>query len=107
MDEIVISSGEDAEATSTDLNVARDKLISFYKEIPSIPSVTFRFKTGIHNNLLTNWKVPTDFLNPPQTNKKRMKGIDEKLRATIFINFCCSGFIKINKKIPINGIKDM
>ena len=76
-------------------------------EIPSIPKVTFKFKIGIHKIFVTNWKVPTDFLNPPQTNRKTRNGKDEKFKATIFINFCCSGLINIKDKIPINGIKDV
>jgi hypothetical protein len=76
-------------------------------EIPSIPSVMFRFKTGIHRILVTNWKVPTDFLKPPHMNRNTMKGMQEKFKATTFNKFCCSGFINISNKIPINGIRDV
>ena len=45
------------------------------------------------------------FLNPDQIAKKIRKGKDEKCKAITFNKFFFSGLIKINKKIPINGIK--
>mgnify|MGYP001797158091 CR=1 len=86
-----------------------NKVVSNKKnnEIPSTAKVTFKFNIGIHTSLLTNWNVPNDFLNMPQMDKRIRKGNDEKLNATIFNNICCSGFIKINNEIPINGINDV
>jgi len=37
-------------------------------EIPSIPILKFKFKKGIHNNLLTNWKEPIDLLKKTHKN---------------------------------------
>jgi len=31
-------------------------------EMPSIPKLKFKFKKGIQNSLLTNWKEPIDLL---------------------------------------------
>lgn len=73
-------------------------------EIPSTPNVIFKFKTGIHKILDTNWKVPTDFLNPPQTKRKPRKGRTEKFNAITFINLSRSGFTKMRIRVPINGI---
>ena len=39
-------------------------------EIPSIPKVMFKFSTGTHKIFVINWKLPTDFLNPPQRKTK-------------------------------------
>lgn len=39
-------------------------------EMPSIPKLKFRFKKGIHNNLLTNCKEPMDLLKNTHKNKE-------------------------------------
>ena len=49
-----------------------NKVVKIIKksEMPSIPKLKFKFKKGIHNNLLTNWKEPTDLLKKTHKNIK-------------------------------------
>lgn len=75
-------------------------------EIPSTPKVTFRFNTGIQKIVLTNWNVPTDFLNPPHKKRNIMNGREEKCNATFFNKFSLVESIKIIIIIPINGINE-
>ena len=85
----------------------KDELNKKNNEIPSTPKVTFKFRIGIHKSFVTNWKVPTDFLNPPHINTKIKNGNVEKFKAMIFNNFWCSESIQSNNKIPISGIRDV
>lgn len=39
-------------------------------EIPSIPKLKFKFKNGIHNDFVTNWKEPIDLLKKNHKNKE-------------------------------------
>lgn len=53
-------------------------------EMPSMPRLKLRFRKGIHNILLTNWKEPIDLLKKTHKNKEIIYTIQEIFKATAF-----------------------
>ena len=55
-------------------------------EIPSTPRVKFKFKKGIHNNLLTNWKELMDLLKKTHKNSESTYIKQDVFKAMFFNN---------------------
>ena len=53
-------------------------------EMPSTPKGKLMFKTGIHKNLSTNWKVPMDLSKKTHKNKEEIKVKQEKFSTMDF-----------------------
>ena len=71
--------------------------------MPSIPKLKFKFKKGIHNDLLTNWKDPIDLLKKTHKNKEITYKKQETFKAIDFKNKWLESRTKSNKKVPIKG----
>jgi hypothetical protein len=54
--------------------------------MPSIPKLKFKFKKGIHSNLLTNWKEPRDLLKKTHKNKEIEYKKQDTFKAIDFNN---------------------
>ena len=65
-----------------------NKVVKIIKksEMPSIPKLKFKFKKGIHKNLLTNWKEPTDLLKKTHKNKEIEYKKQDTFKAMDFNN---------------------
>lgn len=72
-------------------------------DIPSIPKLKFKFKKGIHNNLLTNWKEPTDLLKKTHKNKEIIYDKQDTFKAIDFNNEWFEAGTNNKKKVPIKG----
>jgi len=72
-------------------------------ETPSIPKLKFKFKKGIHNNLLTNWKEPIDLLKKNHKNKETTYKKQDVFKAISFNKEWFEVGTNNNKKIPIKG----
>jgi len=72
-------------------------------EIPSMPKLTFKFKKGIHNNLLTNWKEPTDLLKKTHKNREIEYKKQETFKAIDFNNKWFEAGTNNIRKTPIKG----
>ena len=72
-------------------------------EIPSIPKLKLRFKKGIHNNRLTNWKEPIDLLKKTHKNKEITNTKQEIFKAIAFNNEWFEEGTNNRKKAPIKG----
>jgi hypothetical protein len=72
-------------------------------EMPSIPKLKLRFKKGIHNNLLTNWKEPIDLLKNTHKNKEITYKKQEVFKAIAFNAEWFEEGTNNNKKVPIKG----
>ena len=55
-------------------------------EMPSIPKLKFKFKKGVHSNLLTNWKEPRDLLKKTHKNKEIEYKKQDTFKAIDFNN---------------------
>jgi len=55
-------------------------------EIPSIPTLKFKFEKGIHNDLLTNWKEPVDLLKKSHKNREITYKKPDVFKAKDFSN---------------------
>jgi len=72
-------------------------------EIPSIPILKLKFKKGIHNNLLTNWKELIDLLKKTHKNKEAKYEKHDIFNAIDFNNKWFEAGISNKKKVPIKG----
>ena len=72
-------------------------------EIPSIPRLKFKFKKGIHNNLLTNWKELIDLLKKTHNNKEVTYVKQDMFKAVTFNNNWFEAGTNNNKKVPTKG----
>lgn len=72
-------------------------------EIPSIPKLKLRFKKGIHNNLLTNWKEPTDLLKKTHKNKEIEYKKQDTFKAMDFNNKWFEAGTNNRRKTPTKG----
>jgi len=72
-------------------------------EMPSIPKVKFKFKKGIHNIWLTNWKEPIDLLKKTHKNREVTYDIQDTFKAMDFNNEWFEAGTNNKKKVPING----
>jgi len=71
--------------------------------MPSTPKLKFRFKKGIHNNLLTSWKDPTDLLKKTHKNKETEYKKHDTFKAMDFSNEWFEAGTNNRKKTPIKG----
>ena len=72
-------------------------------EIPSIPKLKFRFKKGIHNNLLTNWKELIDLLKKTHKNNEIIYVKHDVFKAMDFNKPWFEAGTNNKKKVPIKG----
>ena len=72
-------------------------------EIPSIPTLKFRFKKGIHNNWFTNWKEPMDLLKKTHKNKEITYDKQDAFKVIDFNNRWLEAGTNNKKKVPIKG----
>ena len=72
-------------------------------EIPSIPKLKLKFKKGIHNTLLTNWKELIDLLKKTHKNKEITYRKQDTFKAIDFNNKWFEAGTNNKKKIPIKG----
>ena len=72
-------------------------------EIPSIPKLKLKFKKGIHNNLLTNWKEPIDLLKKTHKNKEATYNKQETFKAINFNKEWFEEGTNNRKNVPIKG----
>jgi len=72
-------------------------------EIPSTPKLKFKFKKGIHQNLLTNWKEPIDLLKKIHKNKETINTKQDIFRAIDFNNEWFEAGTNSKRKTPIKG----
>ncbi len=72
-------------------------------EIPSIPILKLKFKKGIHNSLLTNWKEPTDLLKKTHKNKEITYSKQDTFNAIDFNKKWFEEGTKSKKNVPIKG----
>jgi hypothetical protein len=54
--------------------------------MPSTPKLKFKFKKGIHENVLTNWKEPIDLLKKTHKNKETTYEKQDIFKAIDFNN---------------------
>lgn len=73
------------------------------KDIPSKPSVKFRFKVGNQKILWTNWKELVDFWKKLHKSNEPLNDKQEHFRATVFNNFFLLKGIKNKRTIPKSG----
>jgi len=73
------------------------------REIPSIPKLKFKFKKGIHNNLLTNWKELIDLLKKTHKNREITYVKPDTFKAIIFNNELFEAGTNNSNEMPING----
>ena len=73
------------------------------REIPSTPTLKLRFKKGIHNILLTNWKELIDLLKKTHRNKEIIYVKQDIFKAITFSNKWFDEDINNNKNTPIKG----
>jgi len=73
------------------------------KEIPSIPTVKFKFKLGNHRIFSTNWKFPVDLSNKTHKNKESKNVMLEKNKAILFNKFLFHEGVNNNKQEPNKG----
>ena len=73
------------------------------REMPSIPKLKFRFKKGIHNNLLTNWNVPIDLLKKTHKNKESTNKKQDTFKAITFKSEWLGAGTNNKKKVPSKG----
>ena len=55
-------------------------------EIPSTPKLKFKFRKGIHENVLTNWKEPIDLLKKTHRNRETTYEKHDIFKAIDFNN---------------------
>ena len=72
-------------------------------EMPSIPKLRFKFKKGIHNILVTNWKEPIDLLKKNHKNKELRYKKQAIFKAISFSKEWFELGTNNNTKIPIKG----
>ena len=72
-------------------------------EIPSTPKLKFKFRKGIHQNLLTNWKEPIDLLKKTHKNKETTYEKQDTFKAIDFNNECLEAGTNNRRKTPIKG----
>jgi hypothetical protein len=72
-------------------------------EIPSTPKLKFKFKKGIHNNLLTNWKELIDLLKKTHKNNESTYMIQDIFKAMFFNNEQLDAGTSNKKKTPSKG----
>lgn len=72
-------------------------------EIPSTPKLKLKFKKGIHNNLLTNWKEPIDLLKKTHKNKETTYNRQDTFKAIDFNKEWFEEGINNSKNVPIKG----
>lgn len=73
------------------------------REIPSIPRLKLKFKKGIHNNLLTNWKELTDLLKKTHKNKEIIYIKQDAFKAINFNSEWFEAGTNNKQKILIKG----
>lgn len=72
-------------------------------EIPSTPKVKFKFRKGIHNNLVTNWNEPIDLLKKTHKNNDITYKIQDTFKAVDFSNEWLEEGTNNKKKVPSKG----
>ena len=72
-------------------------------EIPSTPTVKFRFKEGTQNNWSTYWNWLVDLSNQTHKNRDKINVENEKNNAVIRNNWKFHLGINNKKKAPIMG----
>ena len=72
-------------------------------EIPSIPKLKFKFRKGIHNILVTNWKEPIDLLKKNHRNKEIIYKKQAVFKAINFSDKSLELGTNSNIKVPIKG----
>ncbi len=72
-------------------------------EIPSMPKLKLKFKKGIHNSLLTNWKEPMDLLKKTHKNKEITYNKQDTFKAIDFSKEWFEEGTNNNKNVPIKG----
>ena len=72
-------------------------------EIPSTPKLKFKFRKGIHQNLLTNWKEPIDLLKKTHKNKETTYEKQDIFKAIDFNNEWLEAGTNNKRKTPIKG----
>ena len=88
---------------------AENKVVKSMKksEIPSTPKLKFKFKKGIHNNLLTNWKELIDLLKKTHKNSENTYMIQDIFKAMFFNNEQLDAGTNNKKKTPSKGNSNM
>lgn len=72
-------------------------------EIPSIPKLKLKFKKGIHNNLLTNWKEPIDLLKKTHKKRETTYAKQDTFKAIDFNKEWFDEGTNSRKNVPIKG----
>jgi len=72
-------------------------------EIPSIPRLKFKFKSGIHKNLVTNWKEPVDLLKNTHKNNEIIYIKLDTFKAKNFKSEWLDAGTNNKKKVPTKG----
>ena len=72
-------------------------------EIPSTPKLKFKFRKGIHNNLVTNWKEPIDLLKKTHKKSEITYKRQDTFKAVDFNNEWLEDGTHNKKKVPIKG----
>jgi len=72
-------------------------------EIPSIPKLKFKFKNGIHDDLVTNWKEPIDLLKKTHKNKEITNNRLDTFKANDFNSEWLEAGTINKKKVPTKG----
>jgi hypothetical protein len=65
--------------------------------------VKFKFRKGIHNSLLTNWKELIDLLKKTHKNKEVTYKKQDTFKAVNFNNEWFEAGTNNNNKVPVKG----
>ena len=84
-------------------NISRVVKIMKKTEIPSIPTVKFKFKFGSHISFSTNWKFPVDLSNTIHRTREVTNVKLEKHKAILFNKFLFQDGVISRKKDPTKG----
>ena len=71
--------------------------------MPSTPRLKLKFKKGIHNSLLTNWKEPTDLLKKTHKNNETTYNKQDTFKAIDFNKKWFEEGTSNRKNVPIKG----
>ena len=72
-------------------------------DIPSTPMLKFKFRKGIHNSLLTNWKEPIDLLKKIHKNNDITYVKQDTFNAIDFNNEWFEEGTHNKRKVPTKG----
>ena len=73
------------------------------RDTPSMPILKFKFRKGIHSNLLTNWNEPTDLLKKTHKNNEITYKKHDTFKAIDFNSEWFDEGTSNKKKVPIKG----